>query len=87
VAEALVARESKGKIHFGPSEGDQASLAFRRSLYVSSDVKAGDLASLKNVRAVRPGFGLAIKHFPDILGMSFTKDAPAGTPLEFNLLK
>jgi N-acetylneuraminate synthase len=87
VREAEVARQAVGSIRFGPSKGDEASLAFRRSLYVSTDVRAGDRVSSSNVRAVRPGFGLPIKFRKDVESMTFSKDSPAGTPLSFDIIK
>jgi N-acetylneuraminate synthase len=87
IMEAEVARQSVGKIKFGPSADDLASLAFRRSLYISRNVVAGEKVSTDNVRSVRPGFGLPIKFREQVDGMEFTKDAPAGTPLTFSLFK
>jgi N-acetylneuraminate synthase len=87
VREAKVARQSLGKVSFGPSPEDEASLAFRRSLYVSRDVNAGDRVSPENVRAVRPGFGMPIKMLASVTGMRFSADLKAGTPLAFNNLK
>jgi len=87
IMEAELARQSVGKINFGPSADDSPSLAFRRSLYVSRNVVAGEKASPDNVRSVRPGFGLPIKFREQVEGMEFTQDIPAGTPLTFNLFK
>jgi N-acetylneuraminate synthase len=87
VREAEVARSSLGHVSFGPSDGDKSSLAFRRSLYVSAEVKAGDKVSSSNVRAIRPGFGLPIKNYGNVLNMRFTRDVASGTPLDFEMLK
>ena len=46
---------------------------FCRSLYVAEDVKAGDVITEKNVRSVRPGFGLHPKYLPDVIGKKFMK--------------
>jgi len=87
VREAGVARQSLGNVRFGPSPGDEASLAFRRSLYVFRDVSAGETVSPENVRAVRPGFGMPIKMLASVTGMRFSADLLAGTPLSFTNLK
>jgi N-acetylneuraminate synthase len=87
VKEAEVARQSVGKVSFGPSPGDESSLAFRRSLYVSRNVNAGDKVSPENVRAVRPGFGMPVKMLASVTGMRFSTDLMAGTPLSFINLK
>ena len=85
VRESEVARQAVGKIVFGPSSEDLPSLGFRRSLYVSKDVSAGDLLTRENVRAVRPGFGMPVKLLNEVIGLSFTHDTLAGTPLSFDL--
>jgi N-acetylneuraminate synthase len=87
VREAEVARQSVGAVSFGPSSGDEASLAFRRSLYVSRDVSAGEKVSAMNLRAIRPGFGMPIKMRSSVIGMTYTSDLLAGTPLTFDNLK
>ena len=87
VREAEVARESVGRINFGPTLGDEASLVFRRSLYVSQKVCAGERVSADNVRAIRPGFGMPIKMLSLVTGMIFSSDYDAGTPLTFDCLK
>jgi N-acetylneuraminate synthase len=87
VREAEVAKQSLGSVRFGPSPGDEASLAFRRSLYVFRDVSAGETVSPENVRAVRPGFGMPIKMLASVIGMRFSADLVAGTPLSFTNLK
>lgn len=51
---------------------------FCRSLYVAEDVKAGDFITDKNVRCVRPGFGLHPKYMPMILGKKVVKDIEKG---------
>ena len=49
--------------------------AFCRSLYVAEDVKAGDVITEKNVRSVRPGYGLHPKFLPSVLGKLFVRDS------------
>ena len=51
---------------------------FSRSLYVAEDVKAGDVVTEKNVRSVRPGYGLHPKYLPEVLGKKFVKDCLKG---------
>lgn len=51
---------------------------FSRSLYVAEDVKAGDVVTEKNVRSVRPGYGLHPKYLPEVLGKKFVKDCQMG---------
>ena len=60
---------------------------FCRSLYVAEDIKAGDVITEKNVRSVRPGFGLHPKALPDVLGKKFVKDCKKGDRLALDLVK
>lgn len=64
---------------------ENESLRLRPSLYVSIDVRAGEVASHHNVRSVRPGGGLPPKELGRVLGKVFTEDAPAGTPVSWDL--
>lgn len=57
-----------------------------RSLYVAEDVKAGDVVTEKNVRSVRPGFGLHPKYLPEVLGKTFVKDCQMGERFSFELI-
>jgi len=56
-------------------------------LYVSQDIKKGELFSEKNIKSVRPGFGLHPKHLKDILGKYASKNIEFGTPLAFKDIK
>ncbi len=58
-----------------------------RSLYVAENMKAGDIVTEKNVRSVRPGYGLHPKYLPDIIGKTVTRDVEKGERFSFDLLK
>lgn len=60
---------------------------FCRSLYVAEDVKAGDVVTEKNVRSVRPGFGLHPKYFSQIMGHCFVKYCKNGERFSFEMIK
>ena len=57
-----------------------------RSLYVAEDVKAGDVITEKNVRSVRPGYGLHPKYLPDVLGKKFVKDCQIGERFSLDMV-
>lgn len=78
--------QSLGKVHYGPTEAEKKSLAFRRSLYICRDTRSGEVLTRENVRCVRPGFGLEPRMLDLVLGMVLRHDAPAGTPLSWDLL-
>ncbi len=87
VEETWRAWESIGKVMYGPSAGEKASLQFRRSLYVAKDMKAGEVFTMENLRRIRPGFGLSPKYFEIILGKQVKADVKKGTPVSWDLLK
>ena len=58
----------------------------RRSLYISETVKKGDLANLKNIRSIRPGYGAHPKHLKNLIGKKFKKKLKKGTALKLNHL-
>ena len=60
---------------------------FSRSLYVVKDVSKGELITEKNVRSIRPGFGMHPKHYNDILGKEFNKDVKKGERISFKLFE
>jgi N-acetylneuraminate synthase len=80
------AEASLGTVRYGPSERERASLAYRRSLFVVRDVRAGERFSEENVRAIRPGHGLPPKELGNVLGRPATKDVERGTPLNWELV-
>lgn len=72
-----------GKVAYGPTEKEKASLKFRRSIYVSKDIKAGEEFTKENIKIVRPGYGLEPKYFNHVLNKRARKDFSAGTPITF----
>ena len=75
-----------GTPELGMRPVEEASLNFRRSLYIVKDAKAGEVLSRENLRPIRPGFGLKPKHFEALLGRQLVQDAEAGTPMSWDLV-
>lgn len=86
VAETARAWQAIGKINYGPTATELNSLKYRRSLYIVQDLKAGDQLTENNVRAIRPGLGLAPKYRNEVIGRHLKKDAVKGTPLTIELI-
>jgi len=86
VRESARAWQAVGSVHFGPLPSEQASLAHRRSLYVTRDLRAGDRLTPDNLRSVRPANGLAPCHLDDLLGRPVGRDVVRGTPASWDLL-
>lgn len=78
--------QSIGQVRYGPSATERKSLMFRRSLYISADINAGDVLNQSNMRIVRPGFGLPPKLYDTLLGKRVSRKVSAGTPLSWELI-
>ena len=81
------AQKAIGKVSYELTEKQKAGKQFSRSLYVSEDVKKGDVITKENVRSVRPGYGLHPKHLEDILGKTFKSDIEKGTALSIEMIQ
>ena len=75
-----------GQVHYDPKGSEQGNATFRRSLYVVSDIAAGETLCADNVRSIRPGFGLLPKHLPDVLGRRAIRDLKRGDPLDWDMI-
>lgn len=83
VSETKRAWQAMGQVCYGGTPGEQKSKQYRRSIYVSEDIKAGQYFSADNLRIVRPAFGLAPKHWGEVQGRVATQDLAKGTPLSW----
>lgn len=86
VTETERAWQAMGQVHYGPTMAEQKSLVFRRSLYVVKDMAPGEPFNRENLRAIRPGLGLAPRHIDGVLGRSARHAIKRGTPLAWGLI-
>jgi pseudaminic acid synthase len=86
VTETERAWQALGYIRYGPTDSEKDSLIFRRSLYITADMKAGDVFTKSNIRAIRPGYGLAPKYLESLLGKRINRDMRTGTPLNWDVV-
>lgn len=87
VIQAGIARKSLGSKVWRVQPSELESRRIRRSLYVVTDVVAGDTVTYENVRAIRPGGGGHPRNLDKWLGMKFIENCSAGTPLSLDILK
>ncbi len=78
--------QSVGIPQYGPTTEEVPSLQFRRSLYIAQDMKAGDVFTKENLRAVRPGYGLPTKFIKNFIGRKTARAARKGTRLSWEML-
>ncbi|KAE9644452.1 pseudaminic acid synthase [Pseudomonas sp. PB103] len=87
VLETERAWQAMGQVQYGPTEAERKSLVYRRSLYVTADMAAGEPFSGDNLRAIRPGLGLPPKHAEAVIGRRARTPIKRGTPLDWSLVE
>ena len=87
VVETERAWQALGDVKYGTLKAEAGSRVFRRSLYVVADVEAGAVLTRENVRVIRPGFGMAPKHFEQVLGRTVKRSLKRGTALTWDVLE
>lgn len=75
-----------GKVMYGPTSAEILAVTRRRSVYIVSDIAAGQVLTRENLRCIRPGHGLPPKHYEALLGKVIKCDAKRGTPMSWDLL-
>ena len=86
VQETERAWQALGAVSYGATAAEKKSMVFRRSLYVVTDMRAGEVLSKDNVRAIRPGLGMPTKYFDVIIGKRLRRSVKRGTALSWDLL-
>ena len=71
-----------GAVNYNLTEKQKKGRDFSRSLYVVEDLKAGEVITEKNIRSIRPGFGLHPKYYSEVLGRRVKVDLIRGTSLK-----
>ena len=76
--ESLRAWQSLGCIFYGSTDSEKDSSTYRRSIYASSDIEAGDKFSASNIRIIRPGLGASPALYPSLIGKASRKSFKKG---------
>lgn len=82
VREVRNGRAAVGCVTYELTDKERGGLAGRRSLYAVADIKTGEKFTVKNVRSIRPAYGLAPKYLPGLLGKTAKRDIPFGNPIQ-----
>ena len=80
------AEKAIGIVKYGPSKQETTNLTFRKSIFCTEDIKAGELITEKNIRVIRPGYGMEPKYYKEVLGQVALCDIKRGTPLKFDMV-
>ncbi len=75
-----------GDASFERKSVEESNIKFRRSLYIVEDMKKGEVFTDKNLKRIRPGFGIAPKFFKDLLGKSVNQSVERGTPVSWSIV-
>ncbi|WP_299759617.1 pseudaminic acid synthase [uncultured Pontibacter sp.] len=86
VVESERAWQAMGHVQYGVQRAEEKSRLFKRSVYAAKDIAAGEQLTGENIRVIRPGLGLAPKHYDTLLGKQAKQDIKAGTPLNWDLV-
>lgn len=86
ITETERAWQSIGEVRYGTTDAEKKSKNHRRSIYITRDVKAGEILGPDNARIIRPGLGLPPREFDRVIGRVLRRDAKRGTPLSWDLI-
>lgn len=62
------------KVFYDISNVEKSSLQFKRSIYVTNDIKKWEIFTAENIRIIRPWYWLQPKYYEDIIGKVATMD-------------
>jgi len=85
--EIRIVEKALGRINYDLTPKTKKSRVNGRSLFVAEDIKKGETFTLKNVRSVRPAYGLLPKFLPEIVGKKANKDLEMGTPFSLDMIE
>jgi N-acetylneuraminate synthase len=86
LASAPVEESALGTVNYGTTRGDKGSVVFRPSIFVIEDIAKGGMLTEKNIRIIRPGYGLAPREWENVLGRRAAADIKRGMPLTRELI-
>jgi N-acetylneuraminate synthase len=78
--------DALGRVDYSMQASEQGNAKYRRSLYFVVDLAAGDVITPGAIRSVRPGLGVAPKHFDEIVGRKVAQAVKRNTPVRFECL-
>tara|TARA_R110000868_G_scaffold142759_8_gene360229 strand:- start:7991 stop:8986 length:996 start_codon:yes stop_codon:yes gene_type:complete len=81
VTQCRAAAAALGDVRFGPSEAEQSSLHYRRSLWSVRGIRAGRVVEAADIQSLRPATGAPLSEYSRLIGMRALVDIPANTPV------
>lgn len=87
VESVRIGHNALGDVQVGPIQAETSFTHYRRSLYITEDMSAGQVFTEQNLRAIRPGRGLQPKFYEQVLGKRAKVSIKRGTPLQWELME
>ncbi len=87
VIDIRTVEKALGEISYTSTSKEQLEITSRRSLFVTADIKKGEIFTKNNIRSIRPGQGLHTRYLKKILGKKATQTITKGTPMSWDFIK
>lgn len=87
VEEIRKLEKALGNIDYNLTDKVIKNRSFSRSLFFTEDIKVGEIITEKNMKSIRPGYGIHPRHYNKILGKKVIKDIKRGTPVDWSLIE
>jgi pseudaminic acid synthase len=81
------AESAIGEVDYKLTEKQMQGKCFSRSLYIVEDVDDGEVYTEKNLKSIRPGYGLHPKHYNEIIGKRANANLTKGTAFKIDMYK
>ena len=85
--DSKVAWEALGQAGYSHKKSEIGNLQFRRSLYFVNDITQGSVVTKKDIKSIRPGFGLPPKYFDSLIGRVLSESVSKGEPTKLTHFK
>lgn len=87
VDDIRIIEKALGTVTYELTDKQKAEREHARSLFIAEDMKNGEVLTEKNLRSVRPGYGLHTKYYEELLGKKVCHDLTMGTPMSWDLIQ
>ena len=78
--------ELLGKKKFYRSKSEEKSKIFRRSLFITKDIKKNEKFTKNNIRRIRPGYGVSPIYYEKLIGKTSPYNLFRGNPVKKNII-
>lgn len=78
---------SKGKVDYSCKSSEKDYRKYRKSIYFVSDLNVGQVITVNDIKVIRPGFGMPVKYFDQIIGQPVLKTVTKNTPVTLESIK